>query len=187
MSKNVKRILKILIAAVIFALLAVILLRYSTKVHSPEDTVTYSDGNLKMEVFYNRPYKKERVIFGGLVPYGEVWRTGANEATTFKTNKDILVDGTLLEAGKYTIWTIPGENSWKVIFNSKMYPWGIDLNKEAYRNPDYDALVLERPVETLQQPLEQFTISFEESGEFVHLNLEWANTKISVPIKPVPE
>jgi hypothetical protein len=74
------------------------------------------------------------VIFGGLVPYGEVWRTGANEATTFTTNQDLLVDGSFLAAGKYTLWTIPGPESWKVIFNSKMYPWGIDTDKKPYGN-----------------------------------------------------
>ncbi len=185
MSRNVLRILKILFAAVVFTVIAIFILRYSTKIHSPEDTSTYTEGDLKMEVFYNRPYKKDREIFGRLVPYDTVWRTGANEATTFKTNKDILVDGTLLKAGKYTLWTIPGEESWKVIFNSKMYPWGINFDRKAYRNPKFDALVLERPVEKLEKPLEQFTITFKKSGEFIHLDLEWDMTKISVPIKPV--
>ncbi len=103
--------------------------RYATKAYSPEETVTYEENSLDLEVFYNRPYKKDRVIFGGLVPYGQVWRTGANEATTFSTNEDLLIDGSTLEAGKYTLWTIPMENSWKVIFNSKMYPWGINLDQ----------------------------------------------------------
>ncbi|AVR45713.1 hypothetical protein C7S20_10865 [Christiangramia fulva] len=187
MGKTIWRILKILLAAVVFALIAIFILRYSTKLHSPEEISTYESGDLKLKVFYNRPYKKGREIFGNLVPYGEVWRTGANEATTFKTNKDILIDGTLLEAGKYTLWTIPGEESWKVIFNSKMYPWGTNFNRKAFRNAKYDALVLEKPVEKLEKPLEQFTITFEEAGEFVYLNLEWDDTKVSVPIKPVSE
>lgn len=185
MVKNIWRILKILLAGVVFAVIGIFILRYSTKLHSPEATSTYETGDLKLEVFYNRPYKKDREIFGNLVPYGEVWRTGANEATTFETSTDILVDGTLLKAGKYTLWTIPDEESWKVIFNSKMYPWGINFSQKAYRNPKYDALVLERPVEKTEEPLEQFTISFKKSGEFVNLNLEWDQTKISVPIKPV--
>lgn len=187
MSKKIWRIIKIILAAVVFAIIAVFILRYSTKIHSPEATSTYENADLKLEVIYNRPYKKGRQIFGNLVPYGKVWRTGANEATTFETDTDILVDGTLLEAGKYSLWTIPGQESWKVIFNSKMYPWGINFSQKAYRNAKYDALVLERPVETLEKPLEQFTISFEESGEFVNLNLVWDQTKISVPIKPVPK
>lgn len=170
-------------AILLIGLVLTIVMRYTTKAHSPEDTISYTDKDLQLEVFYNRPYKKDRVIFGNLVPYNEVWRTGANEATTFETNEDIMVDGSLLEAGKYTLWTIPMENSWKVIFNSKMYPWGINLDKEAYRDPQYDSLVLERPVEEINENLEQFTIYFEKSGEFVNMTLAWDDISVDVPIK----
>ncbi|GAA4316140.1 hypothetical protein GCM10023115_25840 [Pontixanthobacter gangjinensis] len=183
MSRNTKLFLKIGGAIVFLSLVMVLILRYTTKAHSPEDTVTYRENGLKLEVFYNRPYKKEREIFGNLVPYNKVWRTGANEATTFETNKDILVDGSLLKAGKYTLWTIPMEESWKVIFNDKMYPWGINLDEEAYRDPKFDALVLERPVEETDLNLEQFTILFDDSGDFVNMVLTWDNTRISIPIK----
>ncbi|TBW26492.1 DUF2911 domain-containing protein [Gramella sp. KN1008] len=183
MNESLKTGLKIGGTILILGILLVLILRYTTKAHSPEDTVIYQKDDLKLEVFYNRPYKKERKIFGELVPYGKVWRTGANEATTFETNKDILVDGSLLKAGKYTLWTIPMENSWKVIFNDKMYPWGINLDEKVYRNSKFDALVLERPVEDLPTKLEQFTISFEESGEFVNMVLAWDETRVSVPIK----
>ena len=183
MSRNTKLFLKIGGAIVFLSLIIVLILKYTTKAHSPEDTVTFYKNDLKMEVFYNRPYKKEREIFGKLVPYNEVWRTGANEATTFETNKDILVDGSLLKAGKYTLWSIPMQESWKIIFNDKMYPWGINLDEEAYRDPKFDALVLERPVEKTDLNLEQFTIDFKESGEFVEMLLAWDNTSIIVPIK----
>ena len=183
MDSKTKTGLKIGGAIVFFGLVLLFIVRYTTKAHSPEDTLKFEEGDLKLEVFYNRPYRKDRVIFGNLVPYNEVWRTGANEATTFETNQDILVDGSLLEAGKYTLWTIPMENSWKVIFNSKMYPWGINLDKEAYRDAQFDALVLERPVEKTSQDLEQFTISFDKSGEFVIMQLAWDNIKINVPLK----
>lgn len=165
------------------ALVIVLILRYTTKAHSPEDTVSFQKENLKLEVFYNRPYKKDREIFGKLVPYNEVWRTGANEATTFETSRDILVDGSPLKAGKYTLWTIPMQDSWKVMFNSKMYPWGINLDEKAYRDPRFDSLVLERPVQEAPTSMEQFTISFEESGEFVNMIMAWDNTLVSVPIK----
>ncbi|MCM8569167.1 DUF2911 domain-containing protein [Gramella jeungdoensis] len=183
MNKSLKTGLKIVGAILFLGIGLILILRYTTKAHSPEDTVTYQKNDLELKVFYNRPYKKERKIFGGLVPYNEVWRTGANEATTFNTNQDILVDGSLLKAGKYTLWTIPMKDSWKVIFNSKMYPWGINLDKEAYRNPKFDELVLERPVKELPTNLEQFTILFEESGDFVNLVFAWDNTSVSVPIK----
>lgn len=157
--------------------------RYSTKAHSPEDIVVYQEDSLELEVFYNRPYKKERVIFGDLVPYGEVWRTGANEATTFTTNQDLLVDGSLLPTGKYTLWTIPGEDSWKVIFNSKMYPWGIDQDKKAYREPEFDALVLEVPTSQMEDTLEQFSIYFENANDLVLMNLAWDETKVTLPLQ----
>ncbi|MUP44203.1 DUF2911 domain-containing protein [Gramella sp. BOM4] len=183
MNQTLKVFLKI---AGVIALLGIILfmiIRYTTKAHSPEDTVIFQKGDLRIEIFYNRPYKKGREIFGQLVPYNEVWRTGANEATTFETNKDLLVDGSLLPAGKYTLWTIPMEESWKVIFNSEMYPWGIDLDEKAYRNPESDALVLERPVEQLSQTIDQFTILLEQEAEFIHMMLVWDRTLVSVPLK----
>src|SRR5918993_962472 len=70
------------------------------KSFSPEEEVLYTDGDLTVKVFYNRPSKKERDIYGGLVPYGKVWRTGANEATTFETSKDLLIEGSVLKKGK---------------------------------------------------------------------------------------
>lgn len=183
MNSNTKLGLKIGGIVIFLALVLLLIFRYTTKAHSPEDTVTFNQDGLKLEVYYNRPYKRDRDIFGNIVPYNEVWRTGANEATTFETNKDILVDGSKLKAGKYTLWTIPMENSWKIMFNSKMYPWGINLEKEAYRDPRFDSLVLERPVENTEIIREQFTILFEESGEFVDMILAWDNTSVSIPIK----
>ncbi|MEO2064682.1 MAG: DUF2911 domain-containing protein [Christiangramia sp.] len=183
MNRTGKLLLKILGGVLVLGFVLLMIVRYNTKAHSPEDTVTYEGKDLKMEVFYNRPYKKGREIFGKLVPYDTVWRTGANEATTFETNEDILIDGSLLKAGKYTLWTIPMPSSWKVIFNDHMYPWGINMDKQAYRDPQYDALVLERPVERIPGPLEQFTISFENSGEFVNMTLAWDQTSVSIPIK----
>lgn len=183
MNSALKTFLTIAGLLLVAGLVIFLILKYNTKAHSPEETVTFISGDLSMEVFYNRPYKKEREIFGELVPYNEVWRTGANEATTFETNKDILVDGSELEAGKYTLWTIPMKDTWKVIFNSGMYPWGINLDEKAYRDPAFDALVLETPVKTNEERLEQFTISFEEENELIFLRLAWDQTLVEVPIK----
>ena len=174
-----------LIAALIFSLVVLgsyYILKIRTKSYSPEDTVTFVQGELELEVFYNRPYKKEREIFGGLVPYGQVWRTGANEATTFSTNKDLLVDGSLLQAGVYTLWTIPGPESWKLIFNSKMYPWGITPKGKPSREPEYDVLTLELSVNTTYNLTEQFTIYFEEANDFILMMLAWDRTVITVPM-----
>lgn len=187
MSRKYSLGLKIAGGVLVLVLVAMFFNRYGTKAHSPEGIVDYEEEALDLEVFYNRPYKKERVIFGGLVPYDEVWRTGANEATTFTTNQDLLVDGSFLPAGKYTLWTIPGKNSWKVIFNSKMYPWGIDNEKRPYREPEHDALILEVPTSKMETPLEQFTIFFERANELIFMNLAWDETRVTVPMKTTKE
>lgn len=182
--KKSKRIpIKVIIAGIVVIAGVLFLWRYSTKALSPEDTSVFSEDALKLEVVYNRPSKKGRKIFGDLVPYNEVWRTGANEATTFSTNKDILVDGSPLKNGTYTLWTIPMKDSWKVIFNSSMYPWGINLEEKASRDPEFDVLVLEVPTKKLTETLEQFSIYFEKSNDLVLLNLAWDDTKITIPIK----
>ncbi len=154
---------------------------YSTKQHSPEEIASYQKSNYDLEVFYNRPYKKGREIFGSLVRFNSVWRTGANEATTFETQSDLTIEGKSLKAGKYTLWTVPGPDSWKVIFNDKQYPWGVTSNGPS-REQEYDALVVEVPVETIEETIEQFTIDFEEDSNSVLLTLAWDQTKISVPI-----
>lgn len=179
---TLKKIFLGLIIAGTVIMVSYIVYKNNTKSFSPEDTVEYSSGDLHLEVFYNRPYKKERQIFGGLVPFGEVWRTGANEATTFYTSKDILVDGSLLPAGRYTLWTIPMEDTWKVIFNSEMYPWGITANQVPSRLPEFDVLVVEVPIYKLNNPLEQFTVYFEEKQNLIFFNLVWDRTLVRVPI-----
>ena len=150
---------------------------------SPKDTVEFKLNDLELEVFYNRPSKRERVIFGGLVPYDLVWRTGANEATTFETNKKLLIDNQELPAGLYTLWTIPGENKWTVIFNSKQYPWGVDETMKPMREPEFDVVSVEVVVQELNQVVEQFTISFDNSTDNLSLTMAWDQTKISVPLK----
>jgi len=152
-----------------------------TKKASPEETVTYVKGDTELEVFYNRPYKKGRVIFGNLVPYGVTWRTGANEATTFETNTDLTIAGTALPKGKYTLWTIPGASSWDVIFNDKMYIWGVGSNG-ASRDPDKDVIIAKVPVQSTVETVEQFTIAFDEIGGQIYLSLTWDTTIVAVPI-----
>lgn len=180
-----RKILKwVLIAVLGLGILLFAWYRYNlkqTKKHSPEQTIEYINNDLEIEVFYNRPYKKGREIFGDLVPFGEVWRTGANEATTFETNQSLSVAGKELEAGKYTLWTIPGPEQWQVIFNSKMYPWGVDWNGEPGRDPAQDILTATVPIQELTTVVEQFTISVRDT-EGLSLMLEWDQTRIVVPL-----
>jgi hypothetical protein len=110
-----------------------------TKSFSPEASVEFQDGNATIKVTYSRPFKKGRDIFGTLEPYGKIWRTGANEATLFETNQDLSIDGKVLKAGEYSLWTIPGEKSWKVIFNSETGQWGVNFNREVNKKTQNDA------------------------------------------------
>ncbi|MCB0795180.1 MAG: DUF2911 domain-containing protein [Flavobacteriales bacterium] len=160
------------------------LMQADTKKHSPEQTVVFQQDAWQVEVFYNRPFKKNREIFGSLVPFGETWRTGANEATTFTTNVDVMIGSRQrLAAGKYTLWTVPGESSWRVVFNDRMYGWGVGFDEKASRKPEYDVAEIEVPVELLDAPIEQFTIRFEE-GSPARMVLEWDRTRVAVELWP---
>lgn len=160
-------------------------MKKQTKKISPEQVVTFNQDGQDIAVFYCRPYKKDREIFGGLVPYGKVWRTGANEPSTFETANDLTIDGKTLPAGKYTLWTIPGEDSWEVIFNGKMYGWGVTIlsgGKETPREPEADVLKISVPVQKSPTVTEQFTIAFEDIPSSA-MTLAWDQTKISVPFQ----
>lgn len=157
-------------------------MKKQTKSFSPEEEVVFNAEDLNIRVLYNRPFKKGRVIFGGLVPYGKVWRTGANEATTFETSKDIIIEGKTLKKGKYTLWTIPNENSWTIILNSEFGQWGVSSSGEANRDPDRDVLTAEVHAVQQDKEFEQFTISFERVGEDVEMVLFWDKTVVAVPI-----
>ncbi len=171
----------VLVAGVL--VIAFNILKSNTKKHSPEQVVEFKQNDLELSVFYNRPYKNEREIFGSLVPYGEVWRTGANEPTTFTTNKSISIDGQKLPAGTYTLWTIPNSDKWKVIWNSKDYGWGISaFNQKASRKAEYDVLTADEPVKPTAKTVEQFTISFKKGSPILFV-LEWDDTRIEVPIE----
>ena len=160
-------------------------LREQTKKHSPERTATYNKNGMDLIVNYSSPFKKDRNIFGELVPYGVVWRTGANEPTTFTTGTKIKVGGMPLAAGTYSLWTRPNKKSWEIIFNSEVPDWGVTIlsgGKETTRDSDWDVVEVTVPVKELPKPEESFTIHFDE-GDKVYLSLSWDKTKVSVPIE----
>lgn len=152
-----------------------------TKKASPEEVVAYTEGDRNISVFYNRPSKRGRVIFGELVPYGTTWRTGANEATTFTTATDLQVGSQTLPAGKYTLWTVPGPEQWTVVFNSGEYSWGLNWEGKASRDPAQDVLLLDVPVKRLNNEVEMFTIRLE--GSPLRMILEWDLTAVEVPLE----
>src|SRR5690554_5369822 len=154
----------------IFAALVVLLIgtyfglqywKVQTKTASPEDSVSFKRGAFEIKVDYSRPNKKGREIFGKVVPFGEVWRTGANEPTTISFNQDILFDDEKVAAGTYSLWTIPEESQWTVILNKKIPYWGIGLDRKANRDPEFDVLLVNVPTNTLNEEVEEFTIEFE--------------------------
>ncbi len=150
---------------------------------SPKDTVEFKLNDLKLKVFYNRPSKRNREIFGGLVPFDKVWRTGANEAATFETNKALKIGNDSLPVGKYTLWTIPNLDSWHVFFNSKQYPWGVNDAMEPMREAKFDVIDIEIPVENIPNIVEQFTIAFDNSTDNLSLTMAWDTIKIVIPLK----
>ena len=151
-----------------------------TKSHSPQETVNYNDGSTLISIAYSRPFKKGREIYGGLVPFDKVWRTGANECTIFTTSVDLTIDGKTLPAGKYSIFTIPGSNSWKVIWNKNEYDWGVtDREGTSPRIAEADAVVVSMPPVFLPEVVEQFTISVDQVKG---LTLAWDHTEVSVPL-----
>ncbi len=183
------KILKwILIVALVLGLLIVFVglpyMKQSTKKHSPQKTVAYKHQGMDLRVDYSSPFKKGRVIFGELVPYDIVWRTGANEPTTFSTTTEIGIGKHRLPAGSYSLWTIPGKDHWSVMFNSEIPSWGVTMSSggsETTRDPQKDMLQLEVPVEEVSPPMESFTITFEQN-DTLFMDILWDDTKIQVPI-----
>jgi hypothetical protein len=175
---------------IILSILALGLLIYSVFVEnifsprlSPKDTAKISLNDLDLKVEYNRPSKREREIFGALVPFDKVWRTGANEATTFTCNRDLMIEGMLLKKGKYTIWSVPMEKTWKVMFNSQQYKWGVNEKNEPMWNPNYDVIELEVSTKLLDVTVEDFTIAFDNTTGKLKLTMAWDSTKIEIPIE----
>lgn len=136
----------------------------------------FSDGK-SVKTEYSSPRAKGRKIYGGLVPYGEVWRTGANSATTFVTDTDLTVGGKTVPAGNYTIFTVPNQDKWTLIINKKTGEWGIPYKYEA------DELArVDMKVSKTSSPVENFTIAFDQSGNQCTLNLDWENTRASAEL-----
>jgi hypothetical protein len=133
-----------------------------------------------LKVVYSQPHKKGRTIFGALVPFGKVWRTGANEATELTATKDIQVNGTLLPAGTYSLFTIPETDHWTIIINSEVGLWG------SYNyNESLDVMRFDVPVEQIPGDLvwEPFTIQIDHKNEVADLLLVWDKTRVRIPVR----
>jgi hypothetical protein len=141
----------------------------------------FADGKaIKMD--YSSPRAKGRKIFGeasdkALVPYGQIWRTGANDATTFVNDANVTVGGKVVPAGSYTIFTVPKADAWWLVLSKKTGEWGTD-----YPGEKEDLVRVPMSVSKTSAPVENFTIAFDQGGSKCTLRMEWENTRASVEI-----
>jgi hypothetical protein len=148
---------------------------------STRDTVRASVAGAALWIDYGRPAKRGRVIFGStIVPWGEVWRTGANAATQLRTDKALEIGGVLVPAGFYTLWTVPSPGGWKLLINSETGQWGT-----AHKS-DRDVFQLDMSMSSLAQMVERFTISVAPNAQGGVLNLDWDTTRASIPFTVRP-
>jgi hypothetical protein len=147
---------------------------------SPLGMVTYKFDDAYVKVTYGRPHLRGREAFTAdapLAPTGKIWRTGANEATEITLTKDVLMAGNKVEAGTYTVFTIPGEEQWTIILNKDLGQWG------AYKYDEKkDYLRFEVPVMEAKETYEPFTIMFDQSNGEVKMQFIWSDTLVEVPI-----
>jgi hypothetical protein len=149
------------------------------KILSPRDSTVRVVGDAHIAVDYGRPSKRHRKeIFGALVPYGVIWRTGANEATHLRTDRDLMIGTLRVPRGTYTLWTIPERDQWTLIVNRQTGQWGTEYDS----TQDLGRVTME--VAPLQEPLEQFTIELDAtSNAGAVLRMSWDTTQASVPIR----
>lgn len=176
---------KVLIILGVLALLLLVArfgMFYYTKQFSPAAIIETKANGLDVKIEYSQPSKKGRLIFGSetqkaLVPYGRVWRTGANEATILKIQKDVTFAGKPLKAGEYTLWTIPNATNWTVIINAETGQWGTEYD------PKRDLFRTEVSSTVKPDEAEMFSISFADQTGGVDMLLHWDRTEVIVPIR----
>jgi Protein of unknown function (DUF2911) len=145
---------------------------------SPPATADVTLAGKTVTIKYSRPSMRGRKIMGELVPYGQVWRTGANEATTLTSPVALKIGNVDVAAGEYTLWTLPSEGTWKLIINKETGQWGTNYNG------DRDLGRADMQKAALDHPVEQFLISWKkESDRKAELVLEWERTRVWVPVE----
>lgn len=146
---------------------------------SPPETATGKIGDATVTINYSSPAVKGRKVWGELVPYDKAWRAGANEATTFETDKAVKVEGKELPAGKYSVFIVPGEKEWQFLFNSETGQWGIKRTGEANFDPAKTVLTVSAKPKASSAMNER--LLYEVTGKgFV---LKWENMEVPVKVK----
>ena len=155
--------------------------RTYTKSFSPEsETSLTARSGFNVRINYSRPYQKNRKLFGSedaLAPFGKIWRTGANEATEIEINRDAEIYGQKLKAGRYTLFTIPNEITWTVIFNSELNQWGA-FNYDSSK----DELRIAVPSFVVKNHVEMFTVEAREKPDGAEIRLLWGKTMVIIPM-----
>lgn len=168
---------KLLVATILFATLSADAQQLHTPAPSPTQTLQQDFGISSVQLIYSRPAMKGRKIFGDLVPFGKVWRTGANQATRIKFADDVSIGGKPLKAGEYAIFTIPNENEWEIIINKGNENWGT-----VYKQEDDLLRVKVKPTQ-LNSAVENFTMQFENiTPTSTDLAIMWDKTAVRLPI-----
>jgi hypothetical protein len=167
-----------LIHGIFFVALAIGAIPSEAQLASPtaKAACKFTDGKT-IAVNYSSPRMRGRKIFGDLIPFGEVWRVGADDATSFVPNADVIVGGKSVPAGKYTLFTLPTPTKWTLIISKQTGEWGIP-----YPGEKYDFARMEMKVSKLSSPLENFTISFDQTGTSCTMKLDWETTRASIDI-----
>jgi len=147
------------------------------KASPPASAACDLGGGKTIKTDYSSPRMKGRKIYGDLVPFGEVWRTGANDATTFVPSADVVVGGKTVPAGSYTLFTVPAADKWTLIINKKTGEWGIPYKYEKDELARVDMKVAKLP-----SPVENFTIAYDKSGSGCTLRLDWETTRATVDV-----
>ena len=146
---------------------------------SPRDTARANISGATLVVDYGRPSKRGRKVFGGIVPFNRVWRTGANLATHFTTDRTLRFGNAELPPGRYTLWTLPSESGWMLIVNNQTEQWGTDYD------PRFDRFRVPMRVTTLPDVVEKFIITVEPTAEGGVIRLRWDTVEASVPFTVV--
>lgn len=170
-----KRTASIFTLSVLALLAGEVSAQIETPAASPLATIKQNVGLMEVAITYSRPGVNERVIFGDLVPYGEVWRTGANQSTKITLSDTVLLEGNLTPPGAYTLATIPGKDEWTIIINKNSEMWGV----YEYKAED-DLLRFTVPAQKTQKQVETMTIGFSDlTWKGANVNISWENTLVS--------
>ncbi|GAB2577725.1 hypothetical protein GCM10027190_29340 [Spirosoma areae] len=148
---------------------------------SPRDTLTVTIQKSPVRIDYSRPFRRGRKIFGGVVPYDSVWRTGASAATVLTLQNPIQLGKTVIPEGKYSLYTIPGQQGWRLIINTNTTRWPTDPD----RSKDIADVALQ--VKTLSTPSDQFTIKLEEAKAGGVLKFQWDDVEAYTDFKLLPK